>query len=226
MSHGMDECFAYFYEDEGFGPAIHTRDVALDRLEKFRGKLPDQLLNYWRQYGWSGYGKGLFWLVDPDEFEPALEAWIGDMPFMKRDSYYVIARSAFGDLFLWGTKSGRSLTVKSSWGMIFPKDDTDEIAAGRANQLIQTFFVAMDKKRLEQMDHLDKPLFERALKFLGPLASDEMYGFEPALAAGGKADLKNLRKVKAVEHMVMLAQLGERKIMRDIVKDAKAQGTL
>ena len=53
-----------------------------------------------------------------------------------------------------------------------------------------------------------------------------MYGFEPALALGGKADLRNLRKVKAVEHLVMLAQLGERQIMRDIVKDAKAQGLM
>jgi hypothetical protein len=84
----------------------------------------------------------------------------------------------------------------------------------------------MDKKQLEQKDHHDKPLFERALKKLGPLAADEMYGFEPTLALGGKADLKNLHKVKAVEHLVILAQLGERQIMRDIVKDAKAAGLM
>ena len=82
------------------------------------------------------------------------------------------------------------------------------------------------KKRLDQKDDLETPLFDRALKALGPLARDEMYGFEPALALGGKADLRNLRKVKAVEHLVMLAQLGELQIMRDIVKDAKAQGLM
>jgi hypothetical protein len=54
----------------------------------------------------------------------SIEAWIGDMPFMEEDSYYVVARSAFGDLFLWGIKSGASLTIKSTSGMLFPSDDT------------------------------------------------------------------------------------------------------
>lgn len=159
-------------------------------------------------------------------FEPALEAWIGDTPFMERDAYYVIARSAFGELFLWGEKTGQSLTIRSLWGMMFPKDDSDEVAAGRANALIRSFIAFKKKKDLDQKDDLDKPLFERALNGLGPLASDEMYAFEPALAIGGVAQLKNLRKVKAVEHLVILAQLGERQVMRDIVKDAKAAGLL
>lgn len=34
----------------------------------------------------------------------------------------------------------------------------------------------------------------------------------------------HLRKVKCVEHLVLLAQVGERQVMRDIVKDAKAYG--
>ena len=226
MSQEMDESFAYFYNDEGFGPAISNTRVPPEAFARFKGKLPDQLLDYWRQYGWSGYGKGLFWLVNPNDYEPALEAWIGDTPFMEQDAYFVIGRSAFGELLLWGTKSGRSLSVRSSWGMIFPKDDTDEVAAGGADRLIRSFLVGLSAKRLDQKDHLDKPLFDRALKALGPLAPDEMYGFEPALALGGLADLKNLRKVKCVEHLVMLAQLGERQIMRDIVKDAKAQGLM
>ncbi len=37
-------------------------------------------------------------------------------------------------------------------------------------------------------------LFKPALKSLGPLKSDEMYGFVPALALGGQMELKNLQK--------------------------------
>ena len=226
MTQEMDARFAYFYNDEGFGPAIDPKAVSDNDIAKFKGKLPDQLLSYWRQYGWSGYGNGLFWLVNPDEYEPALEAWIGDSPLMETDAYYVIARTAFGEMFLWGTKSGQSLKIKSNAGMIFPSDYGDQIAIGRADSLVQSFLASKEKKRLDQKDDLDKPLFDRAAKTLGPLAQDEMYGFEPALALGGKADLRNLRKVKAVEHLVMLAQLGERQVMRDIVKDAKAQGLM
>jgi hypothetical protein len=225
-SEPMDECFPHFHDYKNFGPAIQTRVVPKEKIAKFKGKLPDRLLNYWELYGFSGYGKGLFWLVDPEEYEPALEAWIGDTEFMEKDAYYVIARSAFGELYLWGTKSGQSLKICNVLDMIFPSDDTKEVSAGSSDRLIESFIAVQDKKDLDQNDHLGKPLFERAIKTLGPLAHDEMYGFVPALVLGGQADLKFLQKVKAVEHLVMLAQLGERQIMMDIVKYSQSQGLM
>ncbi|MNJ79554.1 hypothetical protein D3C77_776150 [compost metagenome] len=50
-------------------------------------------------------------------------------------------------------------------------------------------------------------LFKSALKKLGQLKSDEMYGFVPALALGGAMELKNLQKVKTIEHLEFLSQL-------------------
>ena len=56
-------------------------------------------------------------------------------------------------------------------------------------------------------------LFTPALKKLGRLEHDEMYGFVPALALGGPSDLAHLQKVKAVEHLVILAQLSDLRVM-------------
>jgi hypothetical protein len=56
-------------------------------------------------------------------------------------------------------------------------------------------------------------MFAPALKKLGPLKPDEMYGFVPAVALSGSATLANLQKVKAVEHLAILAQLTERQVM-------------
>ncbi|EGH08166.1 hypothetical protein PSYMP_05689, partial [Pseudomonas amygdali pv. morsprunorum str. M302280] len=42
---------------------------------------------------------------------------------------------------------------------------------------------------------------------LGPLKSDEMYGFVPALALGGPMELEKLQKVKTIEHLTFLSQL-------------------
>ncbi|EPM49801.1 hypothetical protein A256_19840 [Pseudomonas syringae pv. actinidiae ICMP 19103] len=50
-------------------------------------------------------------------------------------------------------------------------------------------------------------LFEPAREKLGPLKSDEMYGFVPALVLGGPMELKNLQKVKTIEHLTFLSQL-------------------
>lgn len=56
-------------------------------------------------------------------------------------------------------------------------------------------------------------LFSPALARLGGLKNDEMYGFLPALALGGPATLDHLQKVPAVEHLVMLAQLSDLRVL-------------
>jgi hypothetical protein len=105
----MDQYFEYFLEK--MGPAIERRHVPPSSIEHYRGKLPDQLLAYWEEHGWCGYADGLFWTVDPQEFEPVLGAVLGNTAFAKQDTYYLIARGAFGELYFWGEKTGHSLSV-------------------------------------------------------------------------------------------------------------------
>ncbi|WP_209713648.1 T6SS immunity protein Tdi1 domain-containing protein [Duganella sp. 1411] len=57
----------------------------------------------------------------------------------------------------------------------------------------------LSKKKADRLDIEDvkeKNLFKRALKKLGPVAADEMYGFEPALCIGGMTVWKILEKSK------------------------------
>lgn len=159
-------------------------------------------------------------------YDPVLSAWLEDTPLMRQDIFSIIGRSAFGKLYLWGTASGQSFSILTSWGIIFPRDNSNKIQASYADDLVRYFFEGLRKEDLAEEDVQGRPLFGRALQALGPLASDEMYGYVPALALGGEAHLKNLRKVEAVEHLVILAQLGERTIMRDIVQDAKDAGLM
>jgi hypothetical protein len=39
----MDRFIEMFLNDEGFGPAIESREVPAEKLAKFRGKLPGEL---------------------------------------------------------------------------------------------------------------------------------------------------------------------------------------
>ena len=52
-------------------------------------------------------------------------------------------------------------------------------------------------------------MFEQALKKLGPLAPDELYGFEPALVAGGSLRVENLEKLNMLAHLSVLRELAE-----------------
>lgn len=198
----MDEDFEYFLEK--MGPAFDKRHVPPSSIDRYRGKLPDQLLAYWQEHGWCGYADGLFWTVDPQEYEAALEAWIGDTPFMEQDAYHIIARSAFGSLYFWGERTGYALKLSALGSYVVPHS----APITSLEKEIQMFFGGRDRKG-NDFDGLFIP----ALKKLGRLKHDEIYGFVPALALGGPATLDHLQKVKAVEHLVLLAQLSDLRVM-------------
>lgn len=194
----MDEFYAVFVKN--FGPVVEHQFVPDSSIEKYKGRLPDQLLNYWKEYGWSGYQKGLFWTVNPQDYECILGRWLAETEIDPTETYHVIARSAFGELYAWGENSGYSLVISAYMARYYTRDSA--FIDDKKDLGVQFFFLSMkpDVNNLEGM-------FERALESLGALKSDEMYGFVPALALGGPMELKNLQKVKVIEHLELLSQL-------------------
>ena len=217
----MNEFFDDFYNFGGFGPSIKPTQSTAEMLNYFDGKLPARLLEYWQEYGFCGWGEGIFWTVNPDDYKDILAQWLSDTSFEQReidsvDKYYVIERSAFGRLFIWGETSGQSIKINPSYGMILPSDSTDELIEDGPNLSLDLFFATISKDDMEEEDLDEKPLFEPAMAKLGPLDADEMYGFVPALAIGGAPKLENLQKVKVIEHLTFLVDLGEKTVMADI----------
>ncbi|WP_449468279.1 GAD-like domain-containing protein [Stenotrophomonas humi] len=228
MSYMLDEDFDYFYNSKGFGPQINSQPVPASVVESYRGKLPDALLTYWQELGWGGYGNGLLWLVDPREYSDVLNAWLHGTDLYSKDRYHLFAYGAFGDLYAWGERTGPSLHINSPWSMMFPTDNSEKVALGRARQdsLLWNWFGASSKKKFDEEDEDDQPLFDRAVKLLGRLEPGEMYGFVPALALGAPCRLNRLQKVKAVEHLMFLAQVQPPRVMLNIVQEAKKQGLM
>ena len=218
----MNKFFDDFYNFGGFGPAVKSTPATKETLRFFEHKLPARLLEYWQEYGFCGWGQGIFWTVNPLDYTDILKEWLSGTPFEQRvidgkDKYYVIGRGAFGKLIVWGETSGQSIDINVNFGMIFPTDDTENLKQLGHERCIDLFYATNSKDYMEEQDLNEKPLFERALEKLGPLDADEMYGFVPALALGGAPKLENLQKVKVIEHLTFLADLGEKTVMADIV---------
>jgi hypothetical protein len=212
---------------EWMGKPFITTPVSKETLEKFKGKLPDRLLEFWRVHGFCGFRDGLFWITNPDDYEPALEAWFGDTPVVEKDSYYVIARTAFGKLYLWGTRTGARYELLSpEWGWLHDSGDVRaerDIRDGKSDWLFSVFLALRGPpSKADSKDDNDKPLFERAVKKFGSLATDEMFAFSPALALGGEKLLTNLSKVDIHIHLDLLAQMLERRMLdkRSLAKAA------
>ncbi|MDH0749152.1 DUF1851 domain-containing protein [Pseudomonas sp. GD03842] len=196
----MATVFSRFLEK--FGGPVDRQDVPVSSIERYRGKLPNQLLEYWAEHGWCGYGDGIFWIVNPQEYERVVDSWLEGTEFEKRDTYHLIARGAFGDLYLWGEKTGFSLKITSVFSrcVIHDFEPTPE----QMDRKLQDFIVSrkVDSNDVEE-------LFKPARKKLGTLRHNEMYGFVPALALGGSASLDHVEKLEAVEHLILLSQLAE-----------------
>ncbi|GGI74976.1 aspartyl-tRNA amidotransferase subunit B [Shewanella hanedai] len=223
----MNKFFDNFYNFKGFGPATKSVQPTVEELKLFEDKLPARLLEYWQEYGFCGWGDGIFWTVNPDDYKDILAQWLSGTSFEQReidgvDKYYVIGRSAFGKLFIWGESSGASLDIVCNFSMLFPSDQSEKLEIIGSEKLIEKFYSSKRKSNMEEEDLGEKPLFQRAMAKLGPLDADEMYGFVPALAIGGAPKLENLQKVKVIEHLTFLADLGEKTVMADIVAMSNA----
>lgn len=208
MTYVRDEDFEYFISK--FGEAFHRQNVPAEVIARFRGRLPDRLLSYWQHEGWCGYADGRFWTVNPEDYADLLAFWLEGSGLERADSFHVVARTAFGDLKVFGEDTGTAMTVSPALNRVFA------LASNfRAKSERQLFIAAGDLyagaslKMGDFASDAEGYLFEPALRTLGPLEPDEMYGFEPALVTGGTAVLANLRRVKLHAHLLILRQLAQ-----------------
>ncbi|MDP2566745.1 GAD-like domain-containing protein [Pseudoalteromonas marina] len=208
----LDEDFEWFLEQ--FGYPTFSQGVTNKTIKKFQGKLPDRLLTYWQEYGFCGFMDGLFWIVNPDDYEDVLEAWLGDTEIVEQDAYYVIARSAFGELYLWGANNGFKYIIDTNNGWVIEKKgDKKNIAKGNIDDAIQLFFYLKRPESIDIEDSEDKPLFNRCKVMHKPLAYDEMYAFEPTLFLGGEPKLESTTKVNIFAHLSMLASFDQKELL-------------
>lgn len=212
-----DENFEYFLNEEGFAPAIKCRPVDEATLLRYTGKLPDRLIEYWKEYGFCGYGDGLLWTVNPSEYEEVLEMWLSSTPLWGRENYYVIARSAFGVMYVLGEDSVDDTVINPHYSNIVPGNAPDKnLSAEQKDRKLSLFFGVKGKKSLDMNDQNDKPLFKKIVKKIGSLDYDEMYAFVPALAAGGIADIEHVQIVKIHEQLELLAELDTPLILKSV----------
>lgn len=204
----MDEYFTEFLNGEGFGPPFNSIEADQETMNLYKNRLPDRLLGYWNEYGFSGFGEGLFWMVNPNEYQEILEKWLQKTPLWGRENFYTVARTAFGELYVFGDNSNSYTIINPHMNNIIPSDfNNSSFDKENQEKNIGSFFMFMNKSSLDFEDIKGAELFKRCLKKYGPLNNDEMYTFSPALALGGSVDIKNVKKVKILEQLSMLCDL-------------------
>ena len=151
--------------------------------QRLGGQIPGVMLKLLQQEGWCSYLGQALWLCDPDDWKVVAGLYTDVVPAAR-----VIARTAFGELFLWDGEIFWYLMAHDAVVM-WTMDDPE------------WFFSQV----ITSSEYRPGPI-EAAQARCGRLDWDEMYTFVPALALGGSGDPSTIEKVKAREGLAILAQ--------------------
>lgn len=190
------------------GAVSETRPVPAEIINQYEPVLSPTLIEIWKQKGFCQFAQGAYQLVNPNEWQPVVDAWLAGTDYENQlgGHFYALSRTAFNELYIFHveTKSHLRINPVNGWISGSIEDGTDEY-----DSKIAGLTILMDKQKVDLEDINDKPLFNRAVKKCGGLGWDEMYTFEPAYALIGDAalNIKYVNKVNALVQMMVLRQM-------------------
>ncbi len=161
-----------------------------DVLDKYEGKLPPQLIDFWNNYGFGIFMDGYLKLVNPLEFQPVFNE-----AYDNTDVEIVFGITALGDFLTWTGDAIRAVYFRNGEDSIIESGDDME------------WFFDMD---LADEGFLRANLNDKnyliAKETLGVPQYDECFGYVPLPGLGGAEKVEHLQKVKIKEHISIIAQ--------------------
>lgn len=163
--------------------------VSENILNKYTGKIPDQLIEVWKILGFGSVLKGYLKLINPDKFEGILQE-----VYTRNKDVIPLFATSMGDILVW--ERGRYLNLLN-----FRKGKVKVISAG-----FDFFLEDLDDETFFEKELEWDPYLKALDKYGGP-EFDECFGYVPLLGLGGAEKVENLHKEKLVEHIYLISQL-------------------
>ena len=159
--------------------------VPAEIIEEYRGRVPDELIEVWEQYGYGTFGEGFLRVIDPKLYEAEVGDCIGKT---QGDGIAIpIMVTGLGDLITWEPSHPGVV------GILFRLGDT--VGLGSLKTFL-TLTRAAGGKHLSRTLKWD--LFPEAVAAHGELPYDQSFVFVPLLSLGGAAKVENLHKRETI----------------------------
>ncbi len=186
-----------------------------------RRVFPPSICYFLEKYGVGSAIDGLFNTCISYDFRSIIAlVFKGDKEFSHTDCN-AVSYTAFGVLSLWSTKYGL-VDIDLPRGMVFcqalaPTIFKDGVGsspkyAPNDNHMTPSV-IPFSKDGVDYFDYIGEPMYDRCQEKYGKLEYGECYGFFPALALAGELSkfqcVENIKRVKAIEHFAILAQIGD-----------------
>jgi hypothetical protein len=221
----LDSYFAETIED--LGPPQRCAPLSPEQDARLSKHLPESFMGFLREYGFGDYFDRKIQYCDPVEFSSVLAlVFGGDEDFSHKDCF-VVGHSAFGRLVCWSERHDQfeidlvdlRLTSRklAPTEFVLPAGMPKRPRSTDPNVLARSLLVS-DRKDYEEFDANDEPMFDRCVAQHGSLERGECYGYFPAIAMVGQDSpmrrVENIKRVKALEHFAILAQMGTFHLMK------------
>lgn len=176
-------------EDNMLKDYVKFRDIDVSRIEQYKGRLPEELFDFWREFGLGTFYNGYLKATDPNEYIELVQ-----QSYFDGEVTIPIFATAFGDIITW--EDNKYIGI-----LKYRYQDSDIISTG-----FEDFFEEVEEGVLDD-DYFTIKKYNAAVKKYGELEYDECFGYVPLLALGGKESVKSLKKVKMREHIALIAEL-------------------
>jgi hypothetical protein len=206
----LHENFQYFVRK--YGPPTDVVAATEEQLNELTKIVPSTYVDFIRVYGFGRYYDGLFQMCRPYEMKAVTDIIFAGDPQIDPEDVHVVGYNAFGELYCW-TGAFYKIRVTLATGMVFSHALTwpnwkPEITPEQA-----VSYILPVQEDVDFEDHLCEPMYVRCQTQYGKLEPGECYGFFPALAVSGifspMRSVEHIKRVKALEHFTILAQMGE-----------------
>lgn len=181
-----------------FEPGHDNAPASRETVERYRGLLPDSLLELWTSHGFGLYGGGRIQLIDPDHYRENLWGWLmRDEEDMDR---LPIALGPFGEIFYY-----RSLSDDGDEDVAWldPHTSESDVVIWSLDDFFNEWCCADDS--LDTL--LDPERFAQAVAAKGTLEADQIYHYVPALRLGGSGSIDSVERGAALPQLEILLQL-------------------
>ncbi|MBK9450215.1 MAG: DUF1851 domain-containing protein [Bacteroidetes bacterium] len=162
----------------------------LSMVQSYEGRLPSEILEFWKAFGFGTFMNGYLKMVDPSLFQDFMRSSYN--VFLEPAT--VFAATAFADLLIWEGDCVKQINYRTG----STKIHGDSIAAFFNLRLARWDIVELSMQAKQ---------FRPAVERLGEPAFDECFAYVPALALGGSEKVENIQKVKLREHLSILSQI-------------------
>ena len=166
------------------------KEIPTEIIEKYKGQVPDEIIEIWKNYGLGSFMNGYMKVINPDDYKELVE----ETYFRGKESIPLFT-TAFADVITWQENEYIGI-------VLYRLEDFEIMASG-----MDFFFSDIYTEKNFTDKYFDLNLYEKAVKRYGELEYNQSFCFVPLLGLGGKKSIDNLDKGDTLTHIYLITEL-------------------